>query len=347
MKTPAAVLVEVGQPLVLAELEVPPLKAGQALVEVVFSGVCHTQVLECRGHRGEDRYLPHCLGHEGSGTVREAGPGVTKVRPGDRVILSWIKGAGAETGGSVYSWNGRPVNAGAITTFQRYSIISENRLTVLPVGISFEVGALLGCAIPTGLGAVLNTAQARPGQSLAVFGIGGVGLCAVAGASLRGCHPVVAVDIRPEKLDLARQAGATHELLAREEDPVQAILKICPGGLDIAVEASGRPQAMAQALEAVRPRGGTAVVVGNARRGERLELDPWQLNLGKRLLGTWGGDHEPERDYPRYFEMVSSGNLRLESLLSSVYPLSRANEALFDLEAGRAPRPILDAGAEG
>src|SRR5262249_39198453 len=135
MKTVAAVLVETSQPLVLADLEIPALRPGQVLVEIAYSGVCHTQVLEWRGYRGEDRYLPHCLGHEGSGIVRDVGPGIAKVKPGDRVILSWIKGSGADVPGSIYRWNGRTVNAGAITTFSRYAVISENRLVVLPESV--------------------------------------------------------------------------------------------------------------------------------------------------------------------------------------------------------------------
>ncbi|HEX8096993.1 MAG TPA: alcohol dehydrogenase catalytic domain-containing protein, partial [Pyrinomonadaceae bacterium] len=129
MKTTAAILVKTGGPLELVELEIPALKPGQALVEVAWSGVCHTQVLECRGYRGEDKFLPHCLGHEGSGVVKEVGPGVGKIKPGDRVILSWIKGSGGDVPGTVYSWGGRKVNAGGITTFSRHSVISENRLT--------------------------------------------------------------------------------------------------------------------------------------------------------------------------------------------------------------------------
>ncbi len=129
MKTTAAILVETGKPLELAELDIPALKPGQVLVEIAFSGVCHTQLSEVRGHRGQDNFLPHCLGHEASGTVRELGAGVTKVADGDRVVLSWIKGSGANVPGTVYGWDGRKVNAGGVTTFMRHAVISENRLT--------------------------------------------------------------------------------------------------------------------------------------------------------------------------------------------------------------------------
>src|SRR5436305_440443 len=342
MKTTAAVLVELGKPLELADLEVPALRPGQALVEVAYSGVCHTQVGEARGHRGEDKFLPHCLGHEGSGTVREVGPGCTKVKPGGRVILSWIKGSGADVPGTVYDWNGRKVNAGGITTFATRSVISENRLTVVPDGMPLRLAALVGCAVPTGAGVIFNTARPRPGQSVAVFGVGGIGSCAVAAAALAGCAPVIAVDVNPDKLALARKLGATHTLSATDADPVAEILKLCKGGADFAVEATGLAPVMRQALAAVRAQGGTAVVVGNARFGEKLEIDPRELNQGKRLLGTWGGDNVPDRDYPRYCKLMAAGRLDLEPLLSRSYRLADVNAALDDLERGRAARPLLD-----
>ena len=342
MKTLAAVLVETGRPLELAELEIPALKPGQVLVEIAFSGVCHTQLLESRGHRGKDAFLPHCLGHEGSGKALEVGPGATKIKPGERVVLSWIKGSGAEAGGTVYRWAGRGVNAGPVTTFARHAVVSENRLTRLPDGLALDASALLGCAIPTGVGSVINAARAQAGQSLVVFGAGGIGLCATAGAKLAGCAPIVAVDMRADRLALALRLGATHALLASETDVATEIQRLCPGGADIAIEATGRPAVMREALLCVRAQGGSAVVVGNARSGETLEIDPKQLNLGKRLLGTWGGDNVPDRDFPRYAEWLASGKLDVAPLISRSYPLARINEALDDLESGRAARPLVE-----
>jgi S-(hydroxymethyl)glutathione dehydrogenase/alcohol dehydrogenase len=347
MRSTAAILVEPGRPLELAELDLPSLKPGQVLVEITYSGVCHTQVLEARGHRGEDRFLPHCLGHEGSGIVREVSAGVTRVKPGDPVILSWIKGSGADVPGSVYGWNGRTVNAGAITTFATHSIISENRLTVMTDGLSPRHAALVGCAVPTGAGVVFNTAQPRPGQSVAVFGTGGVGSCAIMAASLSGCLPVIAVDINPHKLALANRLGATHLIDATAADPVGQIREICRGGIDFAIEATGNPAVMRQALASVRPQGGTAVVVGNARHGQSLELDPREFNQGKRLLGTWGGDSVPDRDYPRYAKLIASGRFDVEPLLCRTYGLREINEALDDLEQGRCLRPLIDIGGAG
>jgi S-(hydroxymethyl)glutathione dehydrogenase/alcohol dehydrogenase len=339
--TRAAVLEQVGAPLAVADLEIGPPGPGQVLVEISMSGVCHTQVLEARGHRGPDPFLPHCLGHEGVGTVRDTGTGVRRVRSGDHVVLSWIKGAGADVPGTTYRWGDRIVNAGGVTTFNRHALVSENRLTVIPAGLEDADAVLLGCAVATGFGAVFNTAQARPGQRVAVFGAGGIGLCAIAAAVAAGCTPIIAIDPRAARLDAARALGASDAILAAE-DAVPRLLAACPGGVDVAIEATGRPEVMAQALSSVRNQGGAAVVIGNARHGEQVSIDPRQLNLGKRLLGTWGGDSVPERDFPRYARLLASGRVRLDALRGRRYTLGEVDLALDDLESGRTVRPVID-----
>jgi len=339
MRTQAAILVDIDR-IVIDEIELPPLKPGQVLVEIKYSGICHTQLLEVRGHRGKDPYLPHCLGHEGSGIVVQVGEKVEKVKPGDAVILSWIKGSGANVAGSIFDWNGQKVNAGAITTFSRYSIISENRLTPIAKDFPLKEAALLGCAIPTGLGAVFNTARPRSGESLAVFGCGGIGLCAIKGASIAGCVPIIAVDINESKLETAKKMGATHCIDASKQDPVEAIQKICL--LDHAIEASGSPIAMNQAIRAVRSQGGAAVIIGNAKQGQHLTLDPKELNQGKKILGSWGGDNNPDLHYPRYCNLIRYGQLNPAPLTGKTYSLSQIDQALADLEQGNVLRPLID-----
>jgi len=342
MKTRAALLVETARPVVIEEIDIPALKPGQVLVNVAFSGVCHTQLLECDGHRGVDPFLPHCLGHEGSGTVAEIGPGVTKVAPGDRVLLSWMKGSGGDVPGTTYKWGDKVVNAGGITTWSDQAVISENRLTRIPDALPMREAALLGCAVPTGLGVVFNTLQAGAGSTLAVFGCGGIGLCAIAAARSAGCSQVIGIDVSAEKLALATQMGATAVISAAGSDPVAEILKLVPRGVDYAVESSGRPLVMAQALSSVRNQGGAAVIVGNAHHGEKLELDPKQFNQGKRLLGTWGGDNVPDRDFPKYASMVVDKRLNFAPLVGRIYSLDQVNEALSDLRAGKMARPIIE-----
>jgi S-(hydroxymethyl)glutathione dehydrogenase/alcohol dehydrogenase len=239
------------------------------------------------------------------------------------------------------------VNAGAITTFATHSVISENRLTVMPDGLSMRLAAMIGCAVPTGAGVVFNTARPQPGQSVVVFGVGGIGACAVAAATLCGCMPVIAVDVNPGKLALARQLGATEFVNPKSGDSVNQILGLCKGGVDFAIEATGNPTVMRQSLACVRPQGGTAVVIGNAKHGQSLEIDPRELNQGKRLLGTWGGDNAPDRDYPRYCKLIASGRLNLEPLLSRAYGLLDINAALDDLERGHCVRPLVEIGGVG
>lgn len=342
MKTRAALLVQTAQPVVIEQIEIPALKPGQVLVNVAYSGVCHTQLLECDGHRGADPFLPHCLGHEGSGFVAEIGPGVTKVAVGDRVLLSWMKGTGGDVPGTTYQWGDKIVNAGGITTWSDQAVISENRLTKIPEALPLRDAALLGCAVPTGLGVVFNTLQVSQGSSLAVFGSGGIGLCAIAAAKAAGCAHVIGIDVNAEKLALATQMGATAVINAASADAVAEILKIAPKGVDFAVESSGRPVAMAQALSSVRNQGGAAVIVGNAHHGERLELDPKQFNQGKRLLGTWGGDNVPDRDFPKYVEMIVNKQVNVSPLVGRTYSLDQVNEALADLRTGKAARPIIE-----
>lgn len=341
MKTQAALLVQTGQPLVLADIETPALKPGQVLVEIAYSGACGTQIMEWRGDKGEDKWVPHCLGHEGTGTVLEVGSAVTKVKARDKVVLSWIKGTGIEAGGAVYDWDGKKVNAGGVTTFQRHSVVSENRLTLLPSDLPMDVAVLLGCAAPTGMGAMYNVLKVQPGDAVAVFGTGGIGLNALMAAALAGAMPIIGIDPNPTRRALAKIYGATHVIDATG-DVLAEIKKIVPQGVDLAAESSGIPAVMEQAINSTRQQGGRAVVIGNARHGAVLPLNPGVFNQGKSLLGTWGGDSVPDRDYGRYGRLLSSGRFPVRDLLSKPYSLEQADQALQDLAAGKVGRPLID-----
>jgi S-(hydroxymethyl)glutathione dehydrogenase / alcohol dehydrogenase len=342
MKTTAALLVQTGAPLVLAEIDIPALKPGQVLVEIAYSGACGTQVMEWRGDKGEDKWVPHCLGHEGTGTVLEPGSAVTKVKAGDKVVLSWIRGSGIEAGGAIYAWGEKKVNACGVTTFQRHALVSENRLTPLPAELPMDVAVLLGCAAPTGMGAVYNVLKAQPGDAVAVFGTGGVGLHAVMAAALVGAMPIIAVDPNPTRRALAPLYGATHVIDPSGTDVLAEIRKIVPQGVDIAVESSGVPAAMEQAVNATRQQGGRAVVIGNARHGTMLSLNPAVFNQGKSLMGTWGGDSVPDRDYGRFARLLGAGRFPVRDLLSKPYALEQADQALQDLASGKIGRPLID-----
>ncbi|MFQ5481363.1 MAG: zinc-binding dehydrogenase [Nitrospinaceae bacterium] len=340
----AAVLRDLNRPLTIETLTAPELKAGQALVRIVFSGVCHSQLNEVRGRKGPDPFLPHTLGHEASGWVEAVGPGVTKVKAGGRVVLTWIKGAGKDVPATVYTGaDGSGVNSGAISTFMNRAVIAENRLVPLPAGVPLKEMPLLRCALPTGAGIAINTLNIEPGASLAVFGVSGIGLSAVIGGVLQKAGMIAAVDIVPHKLALAKGFGATHTINAAEQDPVDMLAQWTGGkGVDYAIEASGVRPVMETAFRSVRDGGGVCVLAGNLPAGERIAIDPYDLIRGKRILGTWGGESRPDRDIPRFAEWRRAGKLQLEPLITNVYPLEQVNQALDDLERGQVGRAMLD-----
>ena len=227
MKFKAAILTELNRPLLLSEISLSgSLDAGQVLVKIFYSGVCGSQLGEIAGKKGPDKYLPHLLGHEGAAEVLEIGPGVRYVSPGDKVVMHWKKGLGIDALPAKFLWEGRTVNAGCVTTFSEYSVVSENRLTKLPEDFNLRIAPMFGCAVTTGLGVVCNNAKIRIGESVVVFGAGGVGLNIVQGARLAGAWPVIAVDLFDNRLELAARFGATHLVNADKEDAFAAIRKI-------------------------------------------------------------------------------------------------------------------------
>lgn len=340
--TQAAVLFETGRPLRIVDLAIPELKPGQVLVDVAFSGVCHSQLNEVRGRKGPDRFLPHALGHEGAGTVVAIGEGVSKVSPGDLVVLSWLKGSGVDVPRTVYESADGPINSGAISTFMRRTVTCENRVTPIPASMPLDLAALLGCAIPTGAGIVFNASGLKHGQSVAVFGTGGIGLCAVMAAASLGAAPIIAIDVNPDKLDRARELGATHTLNAADGGLVPAIRNLTGGkGVQVAIECAGRVEAMESAFESVTAGGGLCIVAGNPPHGQVMRINPFSLIGGKRIAGTWGGESRPDIDIPRYIEMFTDGRLPLRKLGMAQYPLDEIDRALDDLEAGRVVRAMI------
>lgn len=343
MKTDAAILYKPSTSLYIEKLTIPNLKSGQVLVEIAFSGVCHSQLLEVRGLRGPDHFLPHTLGHEGSGIVLEVGAGVIKVKPGDHVVLSWIKGSGADVPSTVYQGENGLINSGAISTFMRHTITCENRLTPIPNTMPLREAALLGCAIPTGAGIVLNTAKVQSGSSVAVFGVGGIGMSAVLAANSVGATNIIAIDIFDHKLELAHKIGATHLINAHQKDPLKTIMEItCEQGVDYAIEAAGQCETMETAFQSVRDNGGMCILAGNLEHGQHISIDPFDLIRGKRIVGTWGGEAQPDQDIPMHVDLYLTGKLNLEAMITHEYTLKNINQAFDDLEHGKVGRALID-----
>ena len=341
MKTRAAVLYELNKPLRIETVEIPRLKRGQVLVKILFSGVCRAQYNEMIGLKGPDRFLPHLLGHEAAGFVVDAGPGITRVKAGDYVALSWIKGAGLEAGATKYRCRGETINAGGVTTFSEHAVVSENRVTRISRRIAPDVASIIGCAVVTGAGIVNNTLQARPGTTLAVFGVGGIGLNVIMAAKIKGCAKIIAVDVVEKKLRLARRFGATHVIQAGRQEVLPAILRLAKNGLDYAVDASGNKQAMETGFAALAVPG-TLVIAGNLAKDERIVLHPFELIKGKRILGTWGGETVPQRDIPLYVRKYCQGQLPLDQLITHRLKLEEINQAFELLIKGETGRIVID-----
>jgi S-(hydroxymethyl)glutathione dehydrogenase / alcohol dehydrogenase len=332
----AAVLVKQKAPLEVYEVDVPKLDIGQVLVRVEYSGICGKQIDEITGRQGEDRFIPHLLGHEGGGTVVEVGPGVKKVKPGDRVVMHWIKGTGIDSAPPRFSYQGKTLSAGWVTTFSENSIVSENRLTPVSGDAGFDVLALLGCAVTTGLGIVFNNIGLRPGQSIAVFGVGGVGLNVVQGADLVNAYPVVAIDKSAQKLEFARKFGATHTVNVEDDDVGAVLAEISKGrGFDAVVDTTGVNAARQAAYEATYNKGLT-VFSGVPFAGDRMSIDSFPLHFGRRMIGSHGGDTVPDVDIPRYLDLYRLGKLKLDELISARFPLAEINRAVDLVKDGRA-----------
>jgi S-(hydroxymethyl)glutathione dehydrogenase/alcohol dehydrogenase len=341
MKMKAAILETLNAPLVVDHLDVPSLEYGQVLVEVHRSGICGAQLGEISGAKGEDRFLPHLLGHEGGGVVAEVGPGVTNVAKGDHVVMHWRKGAGIHARPATYRWGSRTVNSGWVTTFNEYAVVSENRVTRIPKDVSFYIVTLLGCAVTTALGLINNLAAVKIGQSVAVLGCGGVGLNVVQGAAMVSADPIIAIDIYDHKLALAREFGATHVINSAKSDLREEVRRIVgAAGVDVFVENTGQVRLIEQAYE-LTAKVGKTILVGVPRHDQDITIHSLPLHFGKVLTGCEGGDADPAVDIPRYIRLYQNGKLDLDRIITHRIPFDDINAALDKVRNGEVGRCVL------
>ena len=335
----AAILAQSCAPLIVDRVELPDrLECGQVFVKILYSTICGSQLGEINAAKGQDKYLPHLLGHEASATVLECGPGVCHVAPEDLVVLHWRKGLGIESVPPRYSWKGKPLNAGWIATFSEYAIISENRMTVVDKAADPRLLPLLGCAVTTGMGVIVNDAALKLGQSVVVFGAGGVGLNEIQGAALAGGFPIIAIDLYDNRLDMAKQLGATHIINSTKQDAAAAIKKILtdcgqPEGADICIDNTGNTQIIEEAYGLCHSTG-RVVCVGVPKAGNKANIFTLPLHFGKKIVGSHGGNAVPNVDIPRYMRLVHSGKLNLSELITEMYPLGAINTAIDRMRSG-------------
>jgi alcohol dehydrogenase len=352
----------VTRPLRLAELELGGPGPGELLVRIDAAGLCHSDLSVVNGDR--PRPLPMLLGHEAAATVVRAGDGPTAFVPGDRVVLTFLAPCGAcaacDTGRAYLCGPAARANGGGallrggprlaergrkvlhhlgVSAFADHAVVDARSAVRIDADIPVEVAALFGCAVLTGVGAILNTAAVRPGQSVAVFGLGGVGMSAVMGARVAGAHPLVAIDPLPAKRALAESLGATAS--ATPEDAAALIAALTPDGVDVAIETVGKAAVIGSAYRATA-RGGTTVVVGLANPAEQLAIPAVSLVAdAKTLVGSYMGSAIPARDVPAYVRLWREGQLPVERLLSSVSPLADVNHLLDELAAGTVLRQVM------
>lgn len=367
MKIRAAVLERTGGSLGIHELDLAPPGATEVLVRLGASGICHSDFNAIDG-TAETR-CPAVLGHEGAGVVEAVGRDVTRVAVGDHVALSWAPSCGScdeclrdlpqlcstswpamGTGGLLdgttrLTRDGEPVyHYSLLSTFAEACVVPERSCVPIPRDVPFDIAGLVGCAVTTGVGAVWRTAGVRPGDRVAVVGCGGVGLSAVMAAVAAGAEPVVAVDAEPGKLDVAQSFGAGEGVLwaGSAEETAEAVRAASGGGVDYAIEATGRPEAMLAAFLSTRARG-AAVLIGIPRADAVLPLPALSIpRLERRVLGSIYGSSRPERDFPATLDLYRSGRLPLDRLVSHRLPLDEVGRGFELMRSGEALRAVLD-----
>jgi S-(hydroxymethyl)glutathione dehydrogenase / alcohol dehydrogenase len=367
VKVRAAVATKAGDPLEITTVELDGPKAGEVLVEIKATGVCHTDAFTLSGKDPEGLF-PAILGHEGAGVVVETGMGVTTLKPDDHVIPLYIpecrncpaclsgktnlciairetQGKGLMPDGtSRFSQSGRMIHHYMGTsTFANYTVVPEIALARVREDAPFDKICYIGCGVTTGLGAVLNTAKVQPGDRVVVFGVGGIGLNVIQGARLAGAAMIVAIDVNPARETMAHKFGATHFVNPTElkGDLVAHLVDLTRGGADFSFECVGNPKLMRQALECCQRGWGTSVIIGVAGAGEEIATRPFQLVTGRTWKGTAFGGARGRRDVPRIVDWYMEGRINIDDLITHTLPLDRINEAFDLMHAGKSIRSVV------
>ena len=353
--TQAAVIYQQGNPAVVETLQLDDPGPGEVMVRIGGTGVCHSDHNVYSGYRRTEP-LPVILGHEGAGTVERIGDGVHGLAPGDQVVFAIRPMCGRCRYCATGRWNlCQPVTShqptatfqkngsqvyGGLATFTERTVVWENNVVKVDADVPIEKAALVGCAVITGVGAVVNRAKVETGSTVAVWGCGGVGLNVIQGAHLVGASQIIAVDVNPAKFAYATKLGATHTVDASQEDAVEAIRELTDGGVDYAFEVIGQPATLRQALEATCD-GGTAVLVGAAPDDGEVMIPMRHLFLDRALIGCSAGTGSPRHDFQWLIALYKAGRLNLDDLVTRTRPLSEVNEAFQDMEAGAVARTVL------
>lgn len=358
----AAIFREVGGPFTIEDVDLGEPEWGEVKVKLVGAGACHSDYHRVDGHSPLPKHMvPHILGHEGSGIVKEIGPGVSTVKPGDHVVMSltaqcgycrnctsgranlcetWNLGPGhLPSGRHPFTQNGAPI-WGDLATFAEETVVLESFLVKIREDIPLDKACLIGCGVMTGVGAVVNRAQVEAGSTAVIIGCGGVGMNVIQGAVLANASKIIAVDKVQFKLEMAESVGATHFIDASKTDPVKRVMEITNGGADYSFEVVGFPETIRQAFDSIR-RGGTCVMVSVPPEGKDIPIPGMDLFFDRTLMGTFYGAGRPRNDFPWMLDLYLDGRLKLDELVTKIRPLEEINEAFDDMNAGSTIRTIL------
>lgn len=339
----AAVLETIDAPLKVAEVGLTPLQFGQVLIKVLVSGICGAQLQEIAGNKGNAKFVPHLLGHEGCGIVQEVGVGVTRVKPGDKVVMHWRKGEGIEADFPEYEYNGKKIKSGKVTTFSEYAIVSENRVTPVPQDTPEDLCALLGCGLSTALGSINEEAQVKFGESVMIIGAGGLGMNLIKAAKLASAYPIISVDIHDSKKEVALSMGAHLYINAAKESIPEALAAFGLKDVDVIIDTAGNKKSLESTIPLLSGIG-RYVLVGQLPAGATVELlNPNHLfgGEGKLIRATQGGKFSPSRDIPRYVRMAKAGVLKTEGIITHHVKLDDINDAIAQVRAGQASRILI------
>jgi S-(hydroxymethyl)glutathione dehydrogenase/alcohol dehydrogenase len=341
----AAVLERINEPLTVTDVGLTDLAFGQVLVRILVSGICGAQLQEIAGNKGNAKYVPHLMGHEGCGIVEDIGLGVSKVKKGDKVVMHWRQGAGIESPFPNYIFNGTKIQSGKVTTFSEFSIVSENRVTPVPQDTPNELCALLGCSLSTALGTVVNEADLRMGESVLVVGTGGLGVNLLKAISLVGAHPVISADIHDHKKEVAESLGADLFVnVMREKIEDAAMREFGIKDFDVIIDTSANKLSIESTLPLLSGTG-RFILVGQPKPGESIEIkNAHHLfgGSGKMIKATQGGQFSPTNEIPRYVKMHKAGILTTDNLITHRITLDQINDAIELVRKGMAGRVLID-----
>lgn len=333
----AAVLEKINSPLSIKDVELTELKVGQVLVKVLMSGLCGAQLHEIKGYKGNEKFLPHLMGHEGCGIVQEVGPGVTTVNVGDKVVMHWRPGTGIEAPFPSYILDGKSMSSGKVTTLSEYSIVSENRLTTVPQDTPPELCAILGCALTTAMGIIDNEIDLKFGESVAVVGCGGVGLNLIQAAAMKSACPIIAVDNNDSKEQICLDHGASQFVNS---------LDLIDSKIDIVIDTTGIPEVITKGISILSGTG-RMILVGQPAPGKFVEvMNAVNLfnGIGQSIKATQGGKTNPQEDIPRYVKLYNQGILDISKLITHKFKLNQVNDAFDLLKTGNAGRIMIEIG---